>query len=98
MGKLFIINQKVYPTFGRDWIKEIKPDWADISEAESSQIYSLLDELQDIFETDIGENPEYKDKFPLQEGSKRIYFEPRPDTLCYEWENWDGNWAYRKFK
>lgn len=38
---MFIINQDVDPMFGRDWIREVNLDWAELKTHRRRQLYLI---------------------------------------------------------
>lgn len=80
VGRLFLINKPVDPIFGREWMREVGLDFADIKSIEmsqGSQLNSLLEEFKNIFEDGIGAIPDYKAKLILKENSQPIFIKPR---------------------
>ncbi|XP_054276592.1 uncharacterized protein K02A2.6-like [Macrosteles quadrilineatus] len=80
IGKLYVIDHQVDAIFGREWMREVKLDWADmraVEETNGSQLTSLLEEYEDIFKTEIGEIPDFKAKFQVMENTIPIYIKPR---------------------
>ncbi|KAI5738960.1 hypothetical protein M8J77_013245 [Diaphorina citri] len=86
LGKLYIIDQDVDPIFGRDWLKEIKMDWAEIRiiKLENSDISHRLDQLlhkyEDVFKEDIKFKivPNETVHIELKPDVQPIYMKPRP--------------------
>jgi hypothetical protein len=92
VGKLYVINQDVEPIFGREWMREVQLDWAEIrtvDETQGTQLNALIEQFQDVFKNDIGAIPEYQAQLILQEGSRPIYIKPRqvPYALKNKIEN-----------
>ncbi|XP_054272605.1 uncharacterized protein K02A2.6-like [Macrosteles quadrilineatus] len=81
IGKLYVINRNVDPIFGRDWIREVKLDWADIRSITSSYMHADIDRLienyKDVFEQNIGVIPEVEGHIQLLEDAKPVYMKPR---------------------
>ncbi|XP_008487291.2 uncharacterized protein K02A2.6-like isoform X1 [Diaphorina citri] len=81
VGKLYIINQDVDPIFGRDWIREISLDWAEIKllkSEENLQLEEILKMYEDVFTDKIGTIPNEKGCLILKPDATPIFFKPRP--------------------
>lgn len=80
VGKLYIINQAVDPIFGRDWLRQINMNWAEIKSLENiapQKLDSLLEEFDSVFENVIGVIPDELGHLKLTEGSLPIFIKPR---------------------
>ncbi|XP_054289850.1 uncharacterized protein K02A2.6-like [Macrosteles quadrilineatus] len=79
-GKLYVLKQNVDPIFGREWLREVKMDWADIKLTDtntSEELDKLLTNFQDIFKAEIGEINSEQGHIQLKEGAKPIFVKPR---------------------
>jgi len=62
-GKKYVLRQRVEPIFGREWLREVKMDWADTKQVElesSKQLDELLSAYKEIFKPEIGLIPTEK--------------------------------------
>lgn len=79
-GKLYIIDQEVDPIFGRDWLRQVNMNWAEIKSLENASpqnLDNILQEFNIVFENKIGMIPDELGHLTLNEGSLPIYFKPR---------------------
>ncbi|XP_054285817.1 uncharacterized protein K02A2.6-like [Macrosteles quadrilineatus] len=79
-GKLYVLRQEVEPIFGREWLREVKMDWADIKVVESDcseKLDKLLTEFQEIFTPGIGKITSEQGHIELKEGARPIFIKPR---------------------
>ncbi|XP_054274663.1 uncharacterized protein K02A2.6-like [Macrosteles quadrilineatus] len=83
VGKLYIVNKCVDSIFGREWIREIQLDAADIHSLNSSENENIqeLDDLmiryEDIFKEGIGKISKEKGHFNVKDETQPIYIKPR---------------------
>ncbi|XP_054266890.1 uncharacterized protein K02A2.6-like [Macrosteles quadrilineatus] len=82
VGKLYIMNQNFDAIFGREWIREVKLDWAEIktvsNNTTSTALEDLLDEFKELFEPGVGLIPHKKAHLQLVEGARPIFVKARP--------------------
>ncbi|KAL1446934.1 hypothetical protein WDU94_009845 [Cyamophila willieti] len=81
VGKLIIISQRVDPIFGRDWIREVSLDWAEIKSVKSTEVTRLEDILttyEDVFQEKIGTIPSELGHLELKPDATPIFHSPRP--------------------
>jgi len=83
VGKLCIVNKCVDSIFGREWIREIQLDAADIHTVTTSEekgstpgLDELLIRYEDIFKEGIGRIPHEKGHLTLNEQLRPIYIKP----------------------
>lgn len=85
IGKLVIINQRVDPIFGRDWIREVSLDWAEIKNVKSTEaktevkrLEDVLTKYEDVFQDKIGTIPSELGHLELKPDATPIFHPPRP--------------------
>ncbi|XP_054259880.1 uncharacterized protein K02A2.6-like [Macrosteles quadrilineatus] len=82
VGKLYIVNQNFDAIFGREWIREVKLDWAELktvsNNTTSTALEDLLDEFKELFEPGVGLIPHKKAHLQLVEGARPIFVKARP--------------------
>ncbi|XP_054260546.1 uncharacterized protein K02A2.6-like [Macrosteles quadrilineatus] len=82
VGKLYIVNQNFDAIFGREWIREVKLDWAELktvsNNTTSTALEDLLDEFKELFEPGVGLIPHKKAHLQLVEGARPIFVNARP--------------------
>lgn len=86
IGKLYIIDQDVDPLFGRDWLKEIKLDLAEVRVIKqgnsdfSTRLDELLKKYEDTFQGDVKMKtvPNETVHIELEPDVQPIYMKPRP--------------------
>ncbi len=70
------------PIFGRDWISEIKLDWADIKSLNNPNkevdIDNIFTVYADVFDQNIGMIPNTKGHIQLIDKAQPIFIKPRP--------------------
>lgn len=81
-GKLYVIDKKVDPIFGRDWMKELNVNLADLRTLETVSHPPKLDELLEqyastVFSPDLGEIPNVRGHLALKENSQPVFIKPR---------------------
>lgn len=80
-GKLFVIAQTVDPIMGRDWIRQVNIDWAEIKvlkAVENLQLEEVLKTYEDVFTDKIGKIPSEKACLKLKPDTTPIFYKPRP--------------------
>jgi archaellum component FlaC len=84
VGKLYIVNRCLDSIFGREWIREVKLDTADICTLSSSEekenipgLDQLITRYEDIFKEGIGKIPHEKGHLNLNDKVQPIYIKPR---------------------
>lgn len=87
-GNLYVLQEKVDTILGRDWLRKINFDLAEIYKFEITdmsedtcklEISKLISQFHDIFSEEVGKIPNYKCSFKLKDDrSTPIYMKPRP--------------------
>ncbi|XP_054278392.1 uncharacterized protein K02A2.6-like [Macrosteles quadrilineatus] len=78
--------------FGREWLREVTIDWAEIKNVKAIQPESLdtiLSDFEEVFDGKIGEIPEYLGHYRLIDDATPIFVKPRqiPFSLKSKVEN-----------
>lgn len=71
IGKLYVIEVDVDPIFGREWIRDVELEWADVKCIDINVSYNLnklLENYNSIFTTGIGKIPNLRGHYYLKEG------------------------------
>lgn len=75
-GKLYIIDRNVDQIFGRNWIREVELDFADIENVQSCyklfNVDKLMEVYKDIFDQKIGLIPDIKGHIELIDGAQPV--------------------------
>lgn len=84
-GRIYVIEKNVDAIFGRDWLKKIKLNWAEICKIEvfSDETYkhkleSLFEEHSDLFKSGIGKIPGFNCSLKIVENAVPVFCKPRP--------------------
>lgn len=81
MGKLYIVDNHLDAIFGRDWVREVKVDLAEIKSIKhetGSSLDELLHKYNDIFEPGIGRIPDQLGHLQLTEEARPVFMKARP--------------------
>lgn len=89
---------------GRDWLKEIKLNWAEVFRIEESdqEFEMLLEEYKDVFGTDLGTVRGTTAKIHVEENAQPKYYKARPvsfalrDKISKELERLETNGTIEK--
>lgn len=87
-GRIFVIDRKVDPVLGREWIRKLNLQFDintlqkqenDITEKEFTvKLQKNIKEYDELFAEEIGEIKEYQAVFKLKEGTVPVFLKPRP--------------------
>ncbi|GBP51893.1 Uncharacterized protein K02A2.6 [Eumeta japonica] len=91
-GRVFIIDRKVDPVIGREWIRKlniqfdinsIHKEENDITEKEfKEKLHKLLEQYRELFTEEIGEINNFQATYRLKAGTSPIFLKPRPVPLA----------------
>ncbi|GBP93681.1 Retrovirus-related Pol polyprotein from transposon 412 [Eumeta japonica] len=89
---VFIIDRKVDPVIGREWIRKlniqfdinsIHKEENDITEKEfKEKLHKLLEQYRELFTEEIGEINNFQATYRLKAGTSPIFLKPRPVPLA----------------
>ncbi|XP_045455951.1 uncharacterized protein K02A2.6-like [Melitaea cinxia] len=88
IGRIFVIDRKVDPVLGREWIRKLnlqfdinslQKEENDITEKEfTEKLKKIIQEYKELFSEEIGEIKDYQAVFKLKEGAVPVFLKPRP--------------------
>ncbi|XP_054259297.1 uncharacterized protein K02A2.6-like [Macrosteles quadrilineatus] len=81
-GKLYIVDDNLDAIFGRDWLREVQLDWAELKAVQQypkvGGLDNLLEKFKDVFEPGIGKIPDQLGHLQLVDGARPVFMKARP--------------------
>ncbi|XP_054259583.1 uncharacterized protein K02A2.6-like [Macrosteles quadrilineatus] len=81
-GKLYIVDDNLDAIFGRDWLREVQLDWAELKAVQHypkvGGLDNLLEKFKDVFEPGIGKIPDQLGHLQLVDEARPVFMKARP--------------------